>query len=219
MDEDLSGLRVDVLPSRLVVDREVRAEAADQLEQVGHAAVDVGLVGVCVGADHVLHFGLLVVLDEVPNLLVRAQLVEEAALAVLDLALLDGVVGLVALRHVALVVHLFAQPLLQQERVDLLFDLAYARLALALLAEAAQHDEVLDVLDHLIVDAPQGSRARKPLLLLLRLIRVVRLPDPRALKHHNSGQSARSAVARALGYLLRKFPVRACRRRCGGPPR
>lgn len=56
-----------------------------------HTAIDVGGVGVGGGAENVGHFRFLVLFDEVPNLLVRAEGSDELAPLVLNLAILERI--------------------------------------------------------------------------------------------------------------------------------
>merc|ERR1712051_256986 len=69
----------------------MRSHTFDYGQESLHAAIDVRGVGVGSSAENVGHLRFLVLLDKVPNLLVRSEWRNELALLVLNLAFLEYV--------------------------------------------------------------------------------------------------------------------------------
>ena len=172
------------MPGLCLVDPEVRPDALDHVHQVPNAPVNVGFVRVRVRPKHVRQLLLLVVLNEVPNLEMRPQFSDELALVIFDLAELVGVLSLLLFDLLSRSgqFHGLAVPLLLEVFLyarDDRFDLQVA----TLVREPLDHDGVLAVLQHLVVDSAQGLGTSQPEILLLLIVLVVVLPDPSPLTH------------------------------------
>lgn len=180
--EDLLGLPHQVGPKRLSVHSQVLAHTLDQLHKFCYTSVHVGQVGVGGGAQNMRHLRGLVVLDEVPSFLVRSILVDELAFLVLLDAEFNRVLDLllfVALLIAHLNFHLCALALLKEMVLDALCDgFNVEHLSRLARCESLKQDEVLDILQHLHIDASKGTSACKPDILSILVVLVVVLPDP-----------------------------------------
>ena len=173
-----------MIPGVGVKHPEMVAHALAKVQYIAHSRVNVGLRRVGRGAEQVRQPIVWILLHEVPNLLMRAVLYREAALLVLDNTQLERIVSLLLLLSLLLPArckgHCSALTLLTHVRIDTLVDTLNVELAGALL-EVLQHDVVLDVLQHLVVDSAQGCCAGQPDILSILVVLVVVLPGPGAL--------------------------------------
>ena len=175
---------VQMVPSLVIVHTQVRSHSLNYGEEGLHAAIDVGGVGVGGGTQDMGHFGFLVFLHKVPNLLVRAEWCDELALLILDLAILEWV-NLIFLFFRLLSrgfkFHRLPRAFLSEVSVDAALDGLYLQ-GLSIVCEALKHDEVLNILKHHRIDAAKGLSSGQPRLFVVFIIAVVVLPDPGPLK-------------------------------------
>ena len=118
----------------------------------------------------------ILVLFEVPSLLVRSDIVQEAAFTVLNLSEQLWVVLISEL----LDLDQLAVSLLIEILTDQLCDIALVDDAVCL-GKALQDDPVLEVFDDLLVDGPEQLSTSVPSLLDLIVLVVEVLPDPGSL--------------------------------------
>ena len=92
--EDGESHAVNMMPSFSLVNPHVCSNALNHIHQVSNATVNISCARVGICAENMRHFRLLVVLDEIPDLLVRAERSDEFALLVLNSAKLDWILDL-----------------------------------------------------------------------------------------------------------------------------
>ena len=170
------------MPGLCLVDPQMCTDALDDIHQVSNAPVNVGLTRVSICSKHVRHSVLLIVLNEVPNPAMRSQRCDEFALLIFDLSELVRVLSLLFfdLLPRSGQFHGLAVPLLLQVFLNARNDRFDLQLS-ALVGETLDHNRILDVLQHLIIDPSQGLGTGKPEVLLLLIILIVILPNPSPL--------------------------------------
>ena len=127
-----------------------------------------------------------VLLHKIPNFLVRAVLDGKASLFIFNLTVLKGIVTFVFLLSGSLLVrlgliklHSDSLALLLEVLLDALVDSLDIEHSAASF-EGLEHDMVLDVFEHLVINPAKSSGTSEPNVFSVLIVLVVVLPDPSA---------------------------------------
>ena len=183
-DEDGKGHAVDMLPRFSLVIQKMATNVLDQVHQVANTAINVRCVRGGVGAENMWHLIFLIgiVLDEVPNLLVRSERGDELALLIFNDTKVDRVIRLLFLIWLAVLSHLHSESssLLVQVLCDPLLDRFHLQ-GTRTVSETFDHKGILDILENLVVDSTESCCSSVPVVFLLGVLLEVVLPDPCSL--------------------------------------